>query len=277
MNDQGMSYTNPIIERQDSRKLLHFKQDIHIDAFIQEAMKEKLIKTNSNEYYNPNQIPVPRVTDIISKSMSNEGIVRWANYLGFNHLSYEETLYEAANYGTNTHKCIELFLNNKEINMDTTIAYESFLLWYGKIKENNFITPVGSEIRMISEYFGGTADCIMNINGKMVLIDFKTSNQVRVQYFLQLAAYLNLLSHWFDFDIDGVMILQLAKDRTGFNECFLDLEDKSNLKFMITCHNTFLGMLVNYYNLNYMEMWFKDYGRNLNEIINNDDKGSTKF
>lgn len=260
MNDQGMPYINPVLtnERQDNRKLLLFKRDLSIDNInphAQEAMQDILIKSNSNKYYNSNRIPVPRVTDIISKSMSNEGIIRWANSLGFKHLSYDKVLNEAADYGTQTHKCIELFLNYREVN-NPTLAYQNFLSWFRKIEENGFIRPIGTEISMVSEYFGGTADCIMNINGKMVLIDFKTSNHIRIQYFLQLAAYLNLLSHQLGFDIDGVMILQLAKDKEGFNEYFLDFSNESNLRFMIACNNIFLGMVMQYYHLNYLDMWF---------------------
>ena len=42
--------------------------------------------------YNYNNIPVPRVTEILSKTIHEDYIVKWANYLGFKHLNYQDEL-----------------------------------------------------------------------------------------------------------------------------------------------------------------------------------------
>ena len=51
----------------------------------------------------------------------------------------------------------------------------------------------------------------MRINGKIYLIDFKTSNHVTYKYYLQLAAYSKVLREKENINIDGVIILQLNK------------------------------------------------------------------
>ena len=56
--------------------------------------------------YNYNNIPVPRVTEILSKTIHEDYIVKWANYLGFKHLNYQDELDKYANIGTITHERI---------------------------------------------------------------------------------------------------------------------------------------------------------------------------
>ncbi len=50
-------------------------------------------------------------------------------------------------------------------------------------------------MNVISELMGyaGTLDRIINLNGKRILVDIKTSNAIYDSYWLQLAAYRRLL------------------------------------------------------------------------------------
>jgi len=77
-----------------------------------------------------------------------------------------------------------------------------------------------SEINFISEQLGyaGTVDRIAQINGKNYLIDIKTSNTIYDHYWLQLAAYNELIKEAYKSInvIDHVAILWLnAKTRTA--------------------------------------------------------------
>ena len=40
--------------------------------------------------YHYNNIPVPRVTEILGKTIHEDYIVKCANYLGFKHLNYQD-------------------------------------------------------------------------------------------------------------------------------------------------------------------------------------------
>ncbi|NBW19910.1 MAG: hypothetical protein EBR82_69255, partial [Caulobacteraceae bacterium] len=77
-----------------------------------------------------------------------------------------------------------------------------------------------SEINFISEKLGyaGTVDRIVNINGKTYLIDIKTSNTIYDYYWLQLAAYNELIKEAYQSEhvVDHVAVLWLnAKTRTA--------------------------------------------------------------
>lgn len=65
--------------------------------------------------------------------------------------------------------------------------YRSFLLW---ASERNF-KPLAQEVPVWSDKHGykGTLDCIGEVDGVTTLLDWKTSNSVRLEYRLQLAAY----------------------------------------------------------------------------------------
>ena len=65
---------------------------------------------NSNSEYKYNNIVVPRVTEIISKHIHSDGLMYWANSLGFKRKSYKKTLEESSEIGTNAHESIDKFL-----------------------------------------------------------------------------------------------------------------------------------------------------------------------
>ena len=140
---------------------------------------------NSNYYFNSKQ--VPRVTDIISKSIHEEYLMKWSNYLGFKHLSYVEELNKAAEYGTLVHSAIENFLKHN-ISSDN-VSFKAFLRWWNIVNASNEVRIIGEEESLVCEWFGGTYDLLISINNKIYLVDFKTSNHVGYKYYLQLAAY----------------------------------------------------------------------------------------
>ena len=72
------------------------------------------------------------------------------------------------------------------------------------------------EAHMISQKLGfaGTIDRVIEMNGKYILMDIKTSNSIYPSYWLQLAAYNELIKE-LNIECDQVAILWLnAKTRT---------------------------------------------------------------
>ena len=61
------------------------------------------------------------------------------------------------------------------------------------MNEENKVDIIGQEESLISPYYAGTYDLLVNINGDPYLVDFKTSNHVGYKYFMQIAAYRYLL------------------------------------------------------------------------------------
>lgn len=201
-----------------------------------------------------NEKPVPRVTSIISSILDKPYLIEWANKLGLKNKKYKTVLNKAAEYGTLTHEQIEQFLKTGAYPEEglVTNSFHSFINWYNKVAEFNELMLVLSEQTLVNEYYGGTLDVIMPINGYEYIIDFKTSNNVDYGYFIQLAAYYKLLSDTgYDVsNIKGVIILQLNKFNNNFTEHILILDpnnQNNNIEFFNHCMETFDAMVKAYY------------------------------
>lgn len=141
---------------------------------------------------------VSGVTTIISGNLgwNKEILCRW-NYnqakAGF---GYKETVQKAADSGTIVHYLIECYLRNiepdytpykniaqeeKEIGWH---AYQNFLKWVKNFK----FEVVELEVPLVSEKyrFGGCIDCVGKIDGKLSLIDWKSSSGMHPDHMIQL-------------------------------------------------------------------------------------------
>lgn len=192
--------------------------------------------------------PVPRTTEIISSCIHEDSLMRWSNYLGFKHKSYKDIITSAANYGTRTHKGIENYLKKLPIPDDTPLnSLNAFKKWWKIIVMNNTYKIIQQEYSMSCKYFGGTCDLLLEINNKLYLVDFKTSNNITYKYDLQLAAYLILLSYQGIYP-NGTIILQLSKSNDSFTEYLLDFDNKNQKDYMDHNMKCFM-IMVRQYNL----------------------------
>lgn len=212
------------------------------------------IKLKEEKYFY-NNIPVPRVTEIISKMISEEYLLYWANSLGFKNKSYKKTVQAAADIGSESHDLISKFLLG-EVFTSNNIPYLGFRKWWIDISSNNKVTVLGSEVQLSCPYFGGTYDLLVQINDKVYLVDFKTSNHVSYKYYLQLSAYKYMLELQ-GYKIDGVVILQLNKTKIEYTEYPLLFENIEHLEFINRCLNTFFSLTYAYYNIYQCEKMYK--------------------
>ena len=210
------------------------------------------INDHTNRYYNQSNKSVPRVTDILSTMIHSDQLMYWANSLGLKGLRYKQELDRAALIGTQAHHCIERYLKTKE-KTDSNIPFLGYLLWESILNEKGlYINPILIEEKLTCEWFGGTADAVLDISGRIYLIDFKSSNHVTFKYFLQLAAYLYMLSLRNIFP-DGVIVLQLDKKAPGFNEYLLNFSIPEHKQFMDYCMQAFFSLVYAYYNIKRVE------------------------
>lgn len=208
---------------------------------------------------------VPRVTSIISRCIHSDGLMYWANSLGFKHRSYAKTLSESASIGTQTHNNIDKFLDDNAhkiplgLSQEAKFAYKSYRKWYEDvIALTNSIICLYHEKKIVCPWFGGTLDGLYSFDGRIFLVDYKTSNHVTFNYFLQLAAYRYILKYNYGINIDGVIVLQLSKTSVAYHEHFLDLALPNNLSFMDLCERTFLSLVYAYYNLGAVEQAYEE-------------------
>ena len=229
-------------------------------SYIEKALEksEYFSKNGSSTYYNDRGQLVPRVTEIISRMNHSDGLMYWANSLGFKGIKYKDALNKAANMGTEAHEAIEKFLKEK-LETTSNIPFMGFMQWYNLLttEYNLDIKLIYSEYKLVCDWFGGTLDALLEIGGNLYIIDFKTSNHVTYNYFLQLAAYIYILKKKNIF-VNGCIVLQLDKEQPGFNEYFLDFRNMSHLNFIKKCEETFLSMVYAFYNLNSVECMYKE-------------------
>lgn len=215
--------------------------------------KDRSVKMKEEKYYY-NGVPVPRVTEIISKMISEEYLLYWSNSLGFKGQGYKKTVDAAANIGSVSHDLISRFLKGETFT-STDVPYLGFRKWWLDISANNTVKVIGSEVSLTCPYYGGTYDLLVEINGLLYLVDFKTSNHVSYKYYLQLAAYRDMLE-FNGYKLAGCIILQLDKKKIGYTEYPLIFSKPEHLNFINKCFSTFLSLVYGYYNISQCEAMY---------------------
>ena len=211
--------------------------------FNTDDIKQGDFKKESYDGYN-----LPRITKILS-FIDSEGLVDWANAIGRKGINNKSILKEAANIGSLTHESIEKFLKTEEEPVDRFTAFESFKMWYNDVWVNNHVEILGQEETLSCDLFMGTYDLLLKINGKIYLMDFKTSNHVSYKYCMQLAAYRYMLRLNKNMNVDGCIILQLNKTNPGYNEFFLNFDNPEHLSYINDCEEAFLMLAMLYHKM----------------------------
>ncbi len=126
----------------------------------------------------------------------------------------KDILDRAARKGTSVHSAIETYNNFGIVDIDT--ENKPYFEGYLKFAEEHSVSAYGSEIRLYHKelLYAGTADMIADVDGKLTLIDFKTSYSVYDMLCrVQLEAYNRALkSHSIDFEIEQKAIVHLKKN-----------------------------------------------------------------
>lgn len=235
-----------------------------IESLLQKVnMKELQLDTDRYYYQGYN---VPRVTEILSSMLHEDFLMIWANTLGlYKKKKYKEELEDAATKGTYVHDAIEDYIqNNNDLNLDNVMngyrtevgyAYGSFKAWWNIISKRN-IKVIMQEHKLVCPWFGGTLDLLTEIDGKIYLLDFKTSNHPSYKYFLQLAAYRYILKYYYGIEIYGCGIIKLNKKLIEFKEFIIDKSNPEYENFMNQCEQTFLSLVYAYINRINIEKYY---------------------
>ena len=81
-------------------------------------------------------------------------------------------------------------------------CFDNFVVW----RDQHNFKPVGTEISLVSELyqFGGTIDCIAQIDGKLCIADWKTGKDIYEDYIIQIVSYAQLWNENFsDHQLNG--------------------------------------------------------------------------
>lgn len=252
------------------------------DIFLLDCLDESY-RNKYFDYYDYKGIGVPRVTRILDQCVNKEFLIQWAAKLGKQKYFYEKN--KATTIGSRTHELIEEYLTTGRFNenifykippslkKNVSIAFNNFKEWMDGLANNGFFISdiIAMEKVVTCPYFGGTVDCICRINGKVYLVDFKTSKKISPEYLLQVAAYTWIINSGYVENlpkIDGIGIIRIDKETKGkYEDLFLNF----NIPWQFDIINKFtmdFGVLLNsYYTILSMEREFIDVKKKVKNTV----------
>lgn len=89
--------------------------------------------------------------------------------------------------------------------------------------------------------FCGKFDRLARRNGRLVLGDFKTSNSIYLEHFIQLAAYRLAIREWFGLEVSGLEVLRFGKEDGEFETILIDKPEEITMfeNQAIRCKQTY--------------------------------------
>jgi genome maintenance exonuclease 1 len=136
----------------------------------------------------------PSITTVL-KVLSDEGIKKWRERVGEEEAN--KISYRASQRGTAVHELIEKYIDNNENYTDGYMPnIVSDFLSVKPILDSRIGKVYAQEVPLFSDHLGvaGRVDCVAEFDGKLSIIDFKTSRKVKLykyvtNYFQQEAFY----------------------------------------------------------------------------------------
>lgn len=120
-----------------------------------------------------------------------------------------------------------------------TTGIGKFNLW----KKDNTDELVASETLIASptHLFCGKFDRLAKRNGRLILSDFKSSNSIYLEHFIQLGAYSIAIREWLGMKVEALEILRFGKENGEFETLLID--DPKELQIFeeqaIRCRQTY--------------------------------------
>ncbi len=171
--------------------------------------------------YKVEGVKVPSVTRVVDGCFPKD-LTHWALSIGQE--EYDKVINDALEVGNDTHQWIEDYINYGHACEDTD----------GLWRCNHILKPVKAFLKWEEEYnpewvdaerkvycdkykYAGTVDAVAKINGRVCVIDFKTSKKIYKPYHLQVTAYAQAIKR-----MDGLrrwplgVILRLDKETGKF-------------------------------------------------------------
>jgi len=243
-------------------------------------------------YYTFNGFPVPRVSDILAYCGNKDGIIKWAASLDTK--EYYKIKNIALRVGSAAHKAIEDYilglypsktcldilydnegkaLHGKAEISQAVNCFKNFLAWERNLNHYGMEIEkvLDSEVPLITPYYGGTFDLVLQINGSVYVVDLKSSKRISYEYCIQTAAYYWAIVNGYCESVpfvNGVGIVRIDKYKeNSFGDLFFNTHIPYQNQALQYYINTFIAYLNAYYHGKNAEAEFsknKDaYNRNI--------------
>ena len=165
-------------------------------------------------YVTPDGNKYPSITTVLS-GRNAEGLIKWRERVG-NDVA-NQIMRTAAKRGTAVHELAENYLNNEELSKQDVLPLAMFTLLKPELDNiNNIVLQEGA---LYSDKWGvaGRVDCIAEYDGKITVIDFKTSTKEKKEewvenYFIQCTAYCEMFEERYGLAINQIAILIVTED-----------------------------------------------------------------
>ena len=208
----------------------------HVDTDLPEIQTQNI--DGKRYYLTPKGSKYPSITTVLS-ILSRQGIMEWRARVGAEVANAIST--KAARRGTNVHTMCEDLLNNK-------LKFENFLPIDVELFKT--IEPIISEKinriyaqerTLYSDYLGvaGRVDCIAEWEGRLSVIDFKTSNKPKKKewisnYFQQTSAYAVMFEERTQIPVDQLVVLIAVDNHSP--QIFIEKSDDHISECIDTIH-----------------------------------------
>lgn len=158
--------------------------------------------------------------------LGTDQLVGWGNKIGREEgKTTWEFLKSTGRIGTAAHDKIECDILGKEykpspdLTPEELVKAEQCFANYLKWKGGSRFKPIRTEMSLVSDKYryGGTCDCVAEINDEVCLFDWKSSTSIHESYIVQIAAYGQLLIENGICEPQGYHLLRIDRDGSSYS------------------------------------------------------------
>jgi genome maintenance exonuclease 1 len=221
---------------------------------------ERVDSPEGRRYVTPSGLAVPSVTTILDKTKSEEKkqvLENWAKRVGGQQQA-DAIKNGAAALGTVIHNQLEKYMLGEELVWGNNLIQKLAKKMVEKVIAEgipNIERVFGLESALyVDNLYAGTADLIVQIDGKLMIADFKNSIKMKKEeyledYYTQLVAYSIAHNSMFGTDIDSGRIMMVARPDESTGVCEYKEFDLTPEKFKIY-EEKWLSRIEQYYSQN---------------------------
>lgn len=157
----------------------------HVDLSLPQLERETI---DGVRYYSvPDEEELLKLVSItsVTSHFNKEIFVKWRKKVG--NEEADRITKKATARGTDFHEVAQDYLLNKELNWDNYRPLSKFMFYHLKPELDKINNIHAIERTLYSEYLGlaGRVDCIAEYEGELAVIDFKTSDKIKPEKWIE--------------------------------------------------------------------------------------------
>jgi genome maintenance exonuclease 1 len=152
--------------------------------FLGDLELEKKEQNGIRLYHLPDGQWVPSITSVTS-FYNRQIFVKWRERIGLEEAN--RITKRATARGTDFHQVCQDYLENKELNWNDYQPLTKFMFYHLKPELDKINNIHAIERTLYSQYYGlaGRVDCIAEYEGELAVIDFKTSDKIKPEEWIE--------------------------------------------------------------------------------------------